>query len=465
MNRYRQLAESFKNQIEQNTWRAGEKLPSVRVMSRNHSVSAGTVLQAYQLLEAQGWVKAKPQSGYYVCVESERFEARGTSGNVYRTSINDELYDYLKQQVLPNAVRLGSAFPDPTLFPIEALNRNLASSGRKMGPDNLLDNLPPGSDSLRRLIAQRYIQQGVSTTHEDVVITTGALEALNLSLQAVTKPGDTVVVESPTFYGALQAIERLGLKVIEVSVDPVKGHDLVQLEAAFAQHDVRACWLMVNFQNPTGLSLSDEQKHQIVRLADQYDVFLIEDDVYAELYFSASKPTCLKTFDTQDRVLHCASFSKNLCPGYRLGWVLNKRFNETIQKLQLTSTLSGSAPIQHGIAHYLQNDSYDNHLRKLRKTMQQRQRLFIELIQDYFPKNVTYTIPEGGYFLWLRLPKGMSSKTTYQLLLQQQITVAYGKLFLRGDKHDNYLRLNTSMPVDIQLKAAIKKIGDLLKTV
>ncbi|MBR9788647.1 MAG: PLP-dependent aminotransferase family protein [Vibrionaceae bacterium] len=465
MNRYRQLAELFKTQIQQNTWRTGEKLPSVRVTSRNHSVSAGTVLQAYQLLEAQGWISAKPQSGYYVTAELERFEASNEVVPTYPSTFNDELYDYLKQQVLPGAVRLGSAFPDPTLFPLEALNRNLASSGRKMGPDNLLDNLPPGSDSLRRLIAQRYIQQGISTTHEDMVITTGALEALNLSLQAVTQPGDTVVVESPTFYGALQAVERLGLNAIEIPVDPLKGHDLEQLEAIFVEHNVRACWLMVNFQNPTGASLSDEQKNQIVRLADQYHVFLIEDDVYSELYFTASKPTCLKTFDTQDRVLHCASFSKSLCPGYRLGWVMNKRFNEKIQKLQLISTLSGSAPIQQGVAHYLQNDSYDNHLRKLRKIMQQRQSLFVELLQRYFPQQVMVTVPEGGYFVWVRLPEGINSKAIYQALLEQQITVAYGKLFSIDVKHENYLRLNTSMPVDAQLKNAIKKIGDLLKTV
>ena len=462
MNRYRQLAELFKTQIQQNTWRAGERLPSVRVTSRNHSVSAGTVMQAYQLLEAQGWVNAKPQSGYYVTAELERFEASGTSKNVYRPTINDELYDYLKQQTLPDVVRLGSAFPDPTLFPLEALNRNLASSGRKMGPDNLLDNMPPGSESLRRLIAQRYIQQGISITHEDIVITSGALEALNLSLQAVTQPGDTVVVESPTFYGALQAIERFGLNAIEIPVDPVKGHDLEQLEASFAKHNVRACWLMVNFQNPTGVSLSDEQKNQIVRLADQYNVYLIEDDVYSELYFTASKPTSLKTFDTQGRVLHCSSLSKSLCPGYRLGWVVNHRFNEPIQKLQLISTLSGSAPIQQGIAHYLQNDSYDNHLRKLRKIMQQRQSLFIELIQRYLPQSLTYNVPEGGYFVWVKLPNETDSKAIYQALLQQKITVAYGRLFSIDATHENYLRLNTSMPIDASLKKAIKNIGELL---
>ncbi|WP_199454810.1 PLP-dependent aminotransferase family protein [Vibrio owensii] len=463
MNRYRQLAELFKSQIQQNTWRAGEKLPSVRMTSRNHSVSAGTVLQAYQLLEAQGWVVAKPQSGYFVTAELDRLEPKGAEKNAYRTSVNDELYDFLKHQGSPESVKLGSAFPDPALFPLEALNRNLASSGRKMGPDTLLDNLPPGSESLRRLIAQRYIQQGLDLTHDDIVITSGALEALNLSLQAVTRPGDTVVIESPTFYGARQAIERLGLNVIEITVDAQHGHSIEQLEWAFTNSDVRACWLMTNFHNPTGTSLSEQNKQRIVELANQYDVYLIEDDVYAELYFADKKPASLKSFDTQERVLHCGSLSKSLCPGYRLGWVVNKRFNEPIQKLQLMSTLSGSAPIQQGVAHYLQNDSYDNHLRKLRRTLQQRQERFVTLIKTHLPQTVNYHLPLGGYFLWLELPQGLDSKQLYQTLLKEQVTVAYGKLFSVDEKLEHYLRLNTSFVDSEHLESAIKKLGSLVR--
>ena len=463
MNRYRQLAELFKTQIQQNTWRAGEKLPSVRVTSLSHSVSTGTVLQAYQLLESQGWVTAKPQSGYFVTAALERLEVSTSESHPLRVSVNDELYDFLKQEASPEATKLGSAFPEPTLFPLDALNRNLASSGRKMGPDTLLDNLPPGSESLRRLIAQRYIQQGMNLTHDDIVITSGALEALNLSLQAVTQPGDIVVVESPTFYGALQAIERLGLKAIEVRVDAKQGHSLTQLESLFERHDAKACWLMTNFHNPTGTSLSDEEKQRVVDLANQHDVYLIEDDVYAELYFGGKKPMSLKSFDTKERVLHCGSLSKSLCPGYRLGWVINKRFNEPIQKLQLMSTLSGSAPIQQGVAHYLQNDSYDNHLRKLRKTLQQRQQRFIALLEQHLPAQVDFYVPQGGYFLWLTLPKGTSSKALYHALLAEQVTIAHGKLFSLDAQFENCLRLNTSLAMDEHVEQAIRKLSDLLR--
>ncbi|WP_322852055.1 aminotransferase-like domain-containing protein, partial [Vibrio harveyi] len=258
------------------------------------------------------------------------------------------------------------------------------------------------------------------------------------------------------------AIERLGLNAIEISVDAEKGHSLAQMEQAFAQHNVKACWLMSNFHNPTGTSLSDEQKQRVVELANLHDVYLIEDDVYAELYFSDKKPTSLKTYDDQERVLHCGSLSKSLCPGYRLGWVITKRFNERVQKLQLMSTLSGSAPIQQGVAHYLQNDSYDNHLRKLRKGLEQRQAMFVQTMKECLPKSIEYYLPPGGYFLWLKLPQGISSKAVHHTLLSQQVTVAHGALFSVDEQYQDYLRLNTSLPIDDNLCQALRKLGELL---
>ncbi|GAK86785.1 transcriptional regulator GntR family domain [Vibrio ponticus] len=205
--------------------------------------------------------------------------------------------------------------------------------------------MPPGSEELRRAIAQRYIQQGFNISHNDIVITSGALEALNLSMQVVTKPGDTVVIEMPTFYGALQCVERLGVKAIPLKLHNNQSSALAQLEQTFTQHNVTACWLMSNFHNPTGQSMSDVNKQKMVELARKHQVHLIEDDVYGELYFAQDKPSSLKSFDSaeQEQVLHCSSLSKSLCPGYRLGWVVSKRFHQPIQKLQMMSTLSGSA--------------------------------------------------------------------------------------------------------------------------
>ena len=211
MARYEELAKDIRTQIANNTWRSGEKIPSVRMSCRNYKVSNSTVLQAYQLLESEGWIIAKPQSGYFVAPKIESL-ATLTESSEPKRAINDRLFDFLTSSSAEGVVPFGSAFPDPDLFPLPVLTRNLASAGRKMTGASVINNLPPGSESLRRQIAQRYLQQGIAVSHQDIVITSGAMEALNLSLQTVTKPGDTVVIEAPAFYGALQAVERLGLR-------------------------------------------------------------------------------------------------------------------------------------------------------------------------------------------------------------------------------------------------------------
>ncbi|KLN64778.1 MULTISPECIES: aminotransferase-like domain-containing protein [Vibrio] len=460
MNRYQQLAEKLKQQIKDNTWRAGEKIPSLRAASQSFSVSSATVLQAYQLLESQGWIKAKPQSGYFVTSTIEN-SAMGSVRPAVRSEYNDELYEFLKSNNQAS-VAFGSAFPDPSLFPLQALNRHLASAGRKTPVESVIRNLPPGNETLRRMIAQRYIMQGVAVSHEDIVLTSGAMEALNLSLQVVCEPGDTVVIETPTFYGALQAVERLKLNVVQVPVNPATGVDLSRLEQAFSQHDVKACWLMASFQNPTGASLNDACKRSVVELANQYDVYVIEDDVYAELHLEDRKPYPLKYWDERDRVLLCSSLSKSLCPGYRIGWVVNRTLSDKLQKQQLTSTLATSSPIQQGVAHYLQYESYDNHLRKLRKHLSRRQIDYLDAIEQCFPKTITVRRPRGGYFLWLELDKVIDTYFIYQKLKKSDISIAYGNLFAADNQFQNYLRINISFELTDTVRDALKEIAQLV---
>ncbi|USD42234.1 PLP-dependent aminotransferase family protein [Vibrio sp. SCSIO 43135] len=463
MSRYQQVAEQIKQQIIAQTWRAGEKIPSVRVNSRNFSVAPSTILQAYQLLESEGWVIAKPQAGYFVAPQLGREQLASKPAESKLIKINDELFEFLKSGSNKDVVPLGSAFPDPSLFPIQTLNRNLASAGRKMSANDLVSVMPPGDDSLRRCIAQRYQQQGISVSPQDIVVTSGALEALNISLQSVTKPGDTVVIESPAFYGALQAIERLNLRAIEVPVSPQSGLCLETLEHVLSTEAVAACWFMANFHNPTTYTHTDTQKTKITALAEQYQVPIIEDDVYGELYFETSKPKPLKAFDDVGNVLLCGSFSKSLCPGYRVGWVVSDKYNEHIQRLQLMSTLSGSAPIQNGIAHFLQHDSFDSHLRKLRKTLQERRDSMLALIHSCFPAGTKVSCPTGGYFLWLELAEHINARHVYECAVEQGATVAYGKLFSTSEHHQSCLRLNYSYPLDTRAKQVIEKMADLVR--
>src|SRR6185437_15155394 len=209
---------------------------------------------------------------------------------------------------------------------------------------------------LRRQIARRYLRSGVRISPEEIVITSGALEALNLSLQILTRPGDAVAIESPAFYACLQAIEALGLKAVEIPTDPREGVDLAALASAIDKHGVRACWLMTSFQNPLGATMPEAKKRELMDVLNEREVPLIEDDVYAELYFGDERPRPAKAFDTKGRVLHCISFSKCLAPGYRLGWVAAGQFAPAVQRRKITSSLATSIPVQDGIALLLRQD-------------------------------------------------------------------------------------------------------------
>lgn len=468
MTRYEQLAHDIKRQISQEVWRSGEKIPSVRASCKNSGYSIATVLQAYQLLESQGWVTAKPQSGYFVAPQIENLISplvKNRPTEPKQININDQLFDVLQRNTQQNMVPLGSAFPDPSLFPQQALARNLASASRKMPENSAIVNLPPGSKGLRRNIAQRYAQQGLSVSPKDIVITSGAMEALSLSLQAVTKPGDMVAIETPTFYGALQAIERLNLRAVEIPTHPINGIDLNALDDALSKHPIKACWLMTNFQNPMGFCMSDQAKQLLVNLLDKHQVALIEDDVYAELFFGSQKPKPAKAFDHNGTVLLCGSFSKCLSPGFRIGWVVAGQRSETIQRLQLMSTLSSSVPIQLGISHYLQYGAYDSHLRTLRRKLEQRKHQMLSAIKMYFPKSIRMTNPSGGYFVWIEFEGNVDCSGFYEQALQSNIAIAPGTLFTSDAQSSNHIRINYSYPCEGDILNAIQELGRIAHTI
>lgn len=466
MTRYEQLAQQIREQIQNRVWRAGDKLPSLRESGRRAGLSLMTVVQSYQLLESQGWIVARPQSGYYVAARPQPLP-QATHGEKLLLSeqvdINAFIFDVLQACKDPQIVPFGSAFPDATLFTQPKLARALSSVARKFTPHSSLVNLPPGNDALRRNIAQRYALSGMQVAPDEIVITAGAMESLSLSLQAVTQPGDYVAIESPAFYGALQALERLRLKAVAIPTHPQHGMELEPLEQALTQYPIKACWLMTHFQNPQGASMPEANKQRLVALLRERQIALIEDDVYGELYFGAERPLPAKALDTDDLVLHCSSFSKCLAPGFRVGWVAAGRHAAQIQRLQLMSTVSASVPMQMAIADYLLHGGYDTHLRRLRRQLAQRQSAMRQAIAHYFPPTVSVSQPDGGYFLWLELPPGLSAMALYQRALAQGISIAPGRMFTTGDHFNHCFRLNASFEWSERLEAAVCTLGELIR--
>ncbi|MFM4997264.1 aminotransferase-like domain-containing protein [Aeromonas sanarellii] len=464
MSRYGQLADQLQQQIESGVWRAGERIPSIRQSCKTHNLSPMTVLQAYQLLESRGLVLARPQSGYYVkaAASPQRISAPRQARYSGSVDINDLVFEVLQASKSRELVPLGMAVADPALFPHPQLGRALGSCMRRLDPFSTVADLPPGNEILRRAIARRYADDGLAVDPQEIIITTGAMEALSLSLQVLTEPGDWVVVESPTFYGALQAIERLKLNVVEIPVRPGVGIDLALLAQALAERPIKACWLMGNVQHPLGHTMPDGHKQALMQLLNAHRVPLVEDDVYAELYFGRERPRPLKCWDARGESLLCGSFSKCLAPGFRVGWVVAGAHAERIQRLQLISTLSTNVPSQLALADMLRQGGVDAHFRRLRHSLAQRQQQMRAALLRLFPEEVRISAPDGGYFLWLEFAPHLDGRTLHTQALACGFSLAPGALFSSQGQHNHCLRLNSSHPWSPALEAALARLAELI---
>ncbi|UGQ47906.1 aminotransferase-like domain-containing protein [Massilia endophytica] len=462
MKLYESLAAEIEDLVAQGVLRPGERLPSVRAQQERRGVSPSTVFQAYYQLEARGVIVSRPRSGYFVAPraspepEVSRPDAASTA-----VDVSSLVFQVLDASRAPGNVPLGSAFPSPTLFPLEKLARSVSNSMRRIDPWSTVADLPPGNAELRRQIALRYQLDGAPVAADDIVITNGALEALNLCLQAVARPGDTVLVESPSFYAALQALERLDLKAVEVATHPREGIELGALAEALEQHRPKACWLMTSFQNPLGSLMPPEKKQALVALLAQHGVPLIEDDVYGELYFGAQRPALAKRYDADGLVMHCSSFSKCLAPGFRVGWAAPGRYARAVERLKLTTSLAAAMPSQLALADYLGQGGYERHLRQLRAALARQRDLMLEAIAAHFPAGTRVTRPQGGYFLWVELPQGCDALALHAQALERHISIAPGPMFSAKRDFGNCIRLNYGQVWDGAMEAALAELGRL----
>ena len=466
MAKYEKLAQELRARIEQGVWQGKDKLPSLRQTASDYGLSLMTVMNAYQLLESQGVITAREKSGYFVSPDFEKLSYPQHLDRMYlseSTNINDFVYSVLTSSKQPSVIPFGSAFPDPTLFPQQNLARTLAKVIQDQPATFASDNLPPGNLGLRKAISQRYAKVGLSVSPDEILITSGAMESLNLSLELLTSEGDYVVVESPAFYGALQAIERLKLKAIAITADPQTGMDLDALEEVLEQYPVKACWLMSRHQNPLGCSMPAENKERLYQLLKSHNINLIEDDVYQELYEKDNNSVPVKYFDEDGRVLHCSSFSKSLIAGYRVGWVAAGKYAVELQKMQLMSTLSTSAPMQLAIADFIQSVKYERHLKGLRKQLSERKQAMYQLLRSKLPESVKVNYTQGGYFLWLELPEQVDATGLYFQAIAKGISIAPGNMFSTEQQYSHFLRLNASYPCTEAIEKGVETLSQLIQ--
>ncbi|MBV9913720.1 MAG: PLP-dependent aminotransferase family protein [Sinobacteraceae bacterium] len=463
MKLYQQLADHFSSLIRAGTLKPGERMPSVRATARERGISAATVIHAYELLEGGGLIETRPRSGFYVGAAQPAAPAPPRSSRPPTRSthldVSELVFEVLESLGDRSVVPFGSAFPDPTLFPLARLGALAGTAARTIDPWSTVQDLPAGSAELRRQIARRYQRSGAIVSPDEIIITSGALEALNLSLQALTRPGDVVAIESPAFYGCLQAVEALGLKAVEVPTHPVHGVELAELARVLDQHPVRVCWFMTNFQNPLGALMPDDSRRELVALLRARDIPLIEDDVYAELYFGERRPRAIKAFDTSGLVLSCGSFSKSLSPGYRIGWVAAGKFVRALGRRKLMSSLGSNIPAQNALALFLRGGGYDRYLGKLRRALQAGQQQLVRALQMHLSPGFRITQPAGGYFLWLEFSREVSAIDLHRRALEHGFSIAPGPMFSARRRFGSCLRLNYGHPWSAQSERAIRALG------
>ena len=464
---YSSVADRIAALIEKGTLRPGQKVPSVRKLSRQLHVSVSTVLQAYRLLEDRGRIFARPQSGYYVRPElapapvTPDMERAGRSAT--RVEVGDPIRRMLAAAADGSFVQLGGAIPGDAALPTRQLNRISAAIARRSKRGINTYDMPPGCPELRVQIARRYLEAGCDLAPDDIVTTCGAQEAIALCLRAVTRPGDIVAIESPTFYGHLQCIEVLGLRAVEVPSCCNEGISLDALGDALRRHRIKAALVVTNCQNPQGSVMPDERKRALVKLLAKHRVPLIEDDIYGDLAFGPSRPSVCRAYDRD--VMLCSSFSKTLAPGARVGWCApGARFIDDVARLKIATTLATATLPQMAIAQFLATGGYEHHLRKVRSFYADQVQLVSAAVQRYFPPGTRVTRPAGGFVVWVELPREVDAMKVYERALAKKISIAPGPIFSpRGPrgKFKNFIRLNCSSPWSNEIDRAIATVGEL----
>ncbi|ARU88809.1 PLP-dependent aminotransferase family protein [Pseudomonas sp. M30-35] len=461
---YQRIAQQLAEDIRRGVYQPGERVPSVRKMSTQLSVSHATVLQAYANLEDQGLIRARPQSGYYVHQTPALTAPTPDVARVERPSlvtrssiINQVLDESRREGVFP----LGAAVPNIDYLPARALHQQLAKVTRFQSARAFNYMFSPGYEPLRRQVAIRMRDAGVVVDPSEVVITHGCVDALQMSLRVLTKPGDLIATESPTYYGLLQLADLLGLKVIEIPSDPTTGISLEALQLAASQWPIKAMVLTPRLSNPLGGTIPEDRQKQLLRLAENFDIQIVEDDIYGELMFEQGPTKALKSNDREGRVVYCSSFSKTLSPGVRIGWIIAGKYQDEIQRLQTFSTHSACSVTQMTVAAYLENGGYDRHLRYIRQEYRKNLSAFQLAVQQYFPEGTQMTRPKGGFILWVSLPARVNTKDLHTRALQQGISIAPGLIFSNTEQFNHCVRINCGVPWNREAERAVMTLGML----
>jgi DNA-binding transcriptional MocR family regulator len=465
--KYMEVADRIEIQIERRILKVGDKLLSVRALSKEQGISLSTAFQAYYLLESKGLIEARPQSGYYVKYSPEHSfdlpKICEPPDDALPVSVDDMISSVYTDLNDDKLLSFSMGAPAYELLPIAKLNKAVMHVLRDSKSSCVNYEHIQGNLNLRKQIARQALNWGGTPTEDDIIVTAGAVEAMSLCIKAITKPGDSIAIESPTYFAIFQIMESHGLKVVEIPTNPITGVDLDYLETAIPKFDIKACLFVSNFNNPLGSLMPDENKKRLVDMLAKKEIPLIEDDIYGELYFGKTRPRTCKSFDKKGLVLQCASFSKSLAPGYRIGWAMPGKFKKKVLGLKRMHTVSTNTLAQAAVAEFLNNGRYELHLRHLRKALHTQSLRYMQGVSEYFPDDCCITRPQGGFTLWIEMNKKINAYKLHKKALKHHIGIAPGQIFSSQGKFENCFRLSYGNPWNDKIGNGLQTLGKLMR--
>lgn len=462
---YRKLADELATLIKAGSFKSGDRLPGVRQQAGLRDMSIATVISAYRQLEDQGFLEVRNRSGFYVKAQPtpqvQPPRVHVTTMRPAPVTGQDMVLQLIKAANNPAIVQLGAAVPAAEFLPTRIIEQALTKAARQHRVRTANYEFSPGSIELRQQLARRLADSGCAVHPDNLLITNGCQEALTLALRSVTKPGDVVAIESPTFYGLLQVIESLGLEALEIPCTPQAGMSLEALELALGRWPVKACVVTPNFSNPLGCTMPDENKQRLTRMLKARDIVLIEDDIYGDLGFSQARPSLLKYWN--EDVILCSSISKSLSPGLRVGWIAPGKYQPQIEYMKYVLNLATATIPQLAVADLLENGQYDRHLRRVRGEYAQAVARMTAAAIQYFPEGTKISQPLGGFVIWLELPGNIDSFALAKQALDHGISIAPGPVFSASKKYSSFIRLSCACEWNNRVEVALMKLAELIR--
>jgi len=463
MTRYQHLANLLAERIEQGLYRHGEKLPSVRSLSREHGVSISTVQQAYQTLENLQLIIPQPRSGYFIAPRKAQPPVPAMSSPVQRpVEITqwDEVNTLLADHHDKSLIAFGSGAPDVSQPSLKPLWREMSRIVQHNPCDVLGYDELSGRQDLREQIARVMLDSETVIAADDIVITNGCHSAIAIALLAVCKPGDIVAVESPCYYGTMQMLRGFNIKAIEIPTDPDTGISIEALELALEQWPIKGVILVPNCNNPLGFIMPDARKRAVLSLAQRHDIVIFEDDIYGELAREYPRPRTIKSWDIDGRVLLCSSFTKSIAPGLRVGWIVPGRYRDRVLHMKYATSSTGVPAMQMAVTAFIRDGHYHRHVRRMRQIYQHNMETWTCWVRQYFPCDICVTRPQGSFMLWIELPEMVDMVCVAKQLCRLKIQVAPGSLFSASGKYRNCLRINCALPLTEENREALRQLGE-----